>query len=342
MAKILNDQELKKALDKIIIDGDVECIRPNSYVLRLGKYGEFLIAQKEFEMTKKQGIILASGHSVAVTALETIDFRRDAVNELFPECDLHGILSPTTDLSREGLTVSSTQIDAGYHGTLNWTITNHSSREAKFIFGEKIFRLTIFKLEKGEKPEFPYAGDYQGKEGYVGSARKGAPAGMKESDWITSHQEGGPENQIEELIKSGYPWNILGTRFKEIDEQFKTITDEYNDIYNEIKKLNKQVEKIDVQQQAAKEDTRQMIREEMTSKEDIRKLIHTESDSIINKVIIKVGAYIVGGIGILSGLIIAIFSDEIARGFIINNSSIIGLVIIIVAAIILGYIFFKK
>ena len=125
MPTFLCDNEIKSLLGTAIIDGIEENLRPNAYVIRLGSEGEFLNSNKEFELgTQKKGLIIPPGHSVAVTSLETLDFSRKTVHQIFPDCDLHGLLSPTTDLSREGLVAPTTQIDAGFKGTLNWTINN--------------------------------------------------------------------------------------------------------------------------------------------------------------------------------------------------------------------------
>lgn len=39
MATRLNDAELKKLIGVVIHDGDPNCVRPNSYILRLGAKG---------------------------------------------------------------------------------------------------------------------------------------------------------------------------------------------------------------------------------------------------------------------------------------------------------------
>src|SRR5216683_3252909 len=123
MATILNDSELQRLIGTVIIDGDPASIRPNSYVLRLGGEGEFINAGKAFTLGKsKKGIRVSPGHSVALTALETIDFGPSTVSKIYPGCALHALISPTTDLSREGIVAPTTQVDAGYSGTLNWTI----------------------------------------------------------------------------------------------------------------------------------------------------------------------------------------------------------------------------
>ncbi len=64
MATMLNDTELKRLLGEVIRDGDATCIRPNSYVLRLGSVGEFLNTGKDFELgSKNKGLRIQPGHS---------------------------------------------------------------------------------------------------------------------------------------------------------------------------------------------------------------------------------------------------------------------------------------
>jgi len=265
MATILNDDSIRKLFGTVIANADENCLRPNSYVLRLGKFGEFLTSDKEFEIGEqgKKGIVIPPGHSAGITALEDLDFSRKAVHKIFPDHDLHAFLSPTTDLSREGIVAPTTQVDAGYRGTLNWTIANTSGKEARFVYGEKIYRMAIFKLEKGETPDEIYAGDYQKKYGYIGSQRKGPPAGMKDAQWVHATDEGGPEDMLNQLIKSGYPWNVLGDRLKHIDDELKAVTEEYARIEDSIKELNAQTKRIAEKQNAASENIRQMVREEI-------------------------------------------------------------------------------
>ena len=246
MATLLSDKDLTKLIGKVIIDGDPSYIRPNSYVLRLGKTGEFLNADKEFELgNKKKGIKVSPGHSVALTAFETIDFRRETLSTIFPNNDLHAIISPTTDLSREGIVAPSTHIDSGYYGTLNWTITNTSNEERRFLLKEKLFRMVVFKLEKDERPDKLYEGDYQGETGYVRSQRKGAPVGMKDNEWEDALVEGGPEALLENLVRSGYPWHVLGKKLKEIDNQLKMVSEEYSEIHDTLKGMNIKINAFD-------------------------------------------------------------------------------------------------
>lgn len=329
MATILSDKELLKLLGTVIVDGDSSFIRPNSYVLRLGETGEFLNANKEFELGgRKKGIKISPGHSVALTAFETIDFRRETLSKIFPENDLHAIISPTTDLSREGIVAPSTHIDSGYYGTLNWTITNTSSEERRFLFKEKLFRMVVFKLEKDERPEKLYEGDYQGETGYIRSQRKGAPVGMKETEWEDALVEGGPEALLENLVKSGYPWHVLGHKLKEIDQQLKMVSDEYGEIHETLKGLSGKMNSLDEKYNNFSQQLSNTITETLAK----------ETTSLQNRWLIGGGSIIT----VVVGLILTITGNETAFGFIKKNGTWIGLLIILLGIAILYLISRKK
>ena len=314
MAEILNDQDLKKLIGKVIVDGDPGSVRPNSYVLRLGASGEFLNSGKAFKLGgNKKGIRVAPGHSVGVTARETIDFSRDAVDEIFPEHDLHGVISPTTDLAREGIVAPTTQVDAGYHGTLNWTIVNTSSQERRFIYEERCFRLTILKLASGERPEQLYAGDYQGREGYVPSRRRGAPIGMKENEWEDSTVKGGPEEMLQGLIRSGYPWSVLGERLMALAGQFKTVTNEYAEIQSSMERIESEMSSLRADQGS------------LTEK--VRKAVSDQIPTVLALLTVRMAAFFM----CLIGLWLTIWSSPPALGFLESHGIWIGLVIIVVS-----------
>ena len=308
MAKILSDRDLQKLLGESIIGADSSCLRPNSYILRLGSKGEFINTEKKFEISelgRKRGIKLQPGHAIGITSLETIDFRPETVEGIYPGCNLHGILSPTTDLSREGIMAATTQIDAGYRGTLNWTMTNNSNKETQFLYGEKIYRLTIFLLEEGEKPEKLYAGDYQEKIGYIRSQRKGAPQGMRETEWEHAFKKDGPEEKIDEIINAGgYPWNIIGPKLKEIGQKFETVSKEYADIRDSVSKIEVQIGKIS---------------NEIPDK--VRGILRDESENERSKLLSRAGLILLG----LLGLAMTAISNEWFFNFIKSNVGIIGL-----------------
>ena len=323
MAILLNDAELRKLLNTVILDGDPSCVRSNSYVLRLGATGEFLNSSKEFNLSKKKkGIRIHPGESVAVTALETIDFRRDTVQQIFPDCDLHALVSPTTDLSREGIVSQSTHVDAGFFGTLNWTLSNTSDEERRFLFEERIFRIVVFRLSEGERPDVLYAGDYQAKTGYVRSQRKGAPVGMKESDWEDGFTKGGPEDLLEKLIRKGYPWNILGERLQIIDRQFKQITDEYGGILDSLNEVKGELAEI-----RKKEDKLEGV---------VRQVLRDEADSLQKSWLFAIFT----SVAALVGFGFLVFSSPAAVEVIRNYPVWIGLVLLITA--LLGYLIFLR
>ena len=133
-------------------------MRPNSYILRLGDGSAFLHVSEEYqepeidEDKQHRDVRISPGQSVAMTALEILDFKRETVESIFPGYDLLAFISPTTDLSREGIVASTTQVDAGYHGTLHWTVVNTSNAEHFFTYQDRILRLTIMKLSSGQRP----------------------------------------------------------------------------------------------------------------------------------------------------------------------------------------------
>jgi deoxycytidine triphosphate deaminase len=325
MPYMLNDIEINKLLGTIIINGSPDCVRPNSYIIRLGAIGEFINTNKEFVLGKqKKGIKIQPGHSAALTSFEILDFRREAVHKIYPDNDLHGFISPTTDLSREGLVAPTTQVDAGYHGSLNWTITNSSNEERRFIYEEKIFRLTIFRLEKGETPEQLYKGDYQNLTGYVRSKRKGPPVGMKESEWEDSMIKGGPEDMLDDLLKSGYPWHVLGQKLKIIDAQFKSVSDEYSNIHDSIDGLSSELKSIKQLQGDFSNNITKSVKDALKE----------EASILQNRWLLGAGSSIMA----LFGLIIAITSNNNALKFLNTNGSWIGLILILVGIIALIYI----
>jgi deoxycytidine triphosphate deaminase len=329
MATLLSDKDLFKLIGKVIIDGDPSYIRPNSYVLRLGKTGEFLNADKEFELgSKKKGIKVSPGHSVALTAFETIDFRRETLSAIFPDNDLHAIISPTTDLSREGIVAPSTHIDSGYYGTLNWTITNTSNEERRFLLKEKLFRMVVFKLEKDERPDKLYEGDYQGETGYVRSQRKGAPVGMKDSEWEDALVEGGPEALLENLVRSGYPWHVLGKKLKEIDNQLKMVSEEYSEIHDTLKGMNIKINAFDEKYNNFSQQLNSTIVETLAK----------ETTSLQNRWLIGGGSII----AVLVGLVLSVTGNTDAFNFVEKNATWLGLVIIIVGIIVLFLITKRK
>lgn len=316
MATILNDEQLTKLIGTVIKNGEPSCIRPNSYILRLGGSGEFLNVGKEFTLGKsKRGIKIPPGHSVALTAHEEIDFSRETVRKIYPDHDLHAFISPTTDLSREGIVAPTTQVDAGYCGTLNWTVTNTSIEERRFTLNERLFRLTILKLGLGETPLKTYDGDYQGQTGYVRSRRKGAPVGMRSEEWEDAVTEASPEALLDNLMKSGYPWHALGQRLKVIDQEMKIVTEEYGRIHDSISKLNSEIGTLTRQHQEAAIGLSQAI----------RSVVHEEASGLQNRWLIATASLLVA----ILGLVLSFVSNDRAFSFLKENGGWVGLLLVL-------------
>ncbi len=330
MAELLSDREIRGILGTIIKDGNETSVRPNSYVLRLGATGEYLTTNKEFHLGegpgKKKGIKVPLGQSVALTAFETIDFTRETVGRHFPGHDLHALISPTTDLQREGVVAPTTHVDAGYRGTLNWTLGNSSNEERRFVYKERLFRLAIFKLSEGERPDHLYEGSYQGKEGYVRSERSGAPVGMRPVDWEDSTTDEGPQALLDRVIRSGFPWNALGMRLKTIDDQFRSVTNEYADIRDSIAGLERDMESIRSAQGSLNDRVRQTIRDELAQgavTEQVRKVVRDEQYRWL-------AATMSALIG-LAGVALSVAKSELLAGFLDGHGDWLGPVIALAA-----------
>lgn len=330
MATILNDQEIEKLLGSIIVHGEKAFIRPNSYILRIGKSGEYLNTNKKFTIgvdEKTGGIKIPPGHSVGLTSYEDIDFTRETVHKIFPGNDLHALITPTTDLSREGIVAPATQIDAGWNGTLNWTLANTSNKERRYLYKTKVFRMTIIKLSNDEIPLNPYDGDYQKQFGYVKSKRFDAPTGMEDNEWETAFHKGGPEDLLEILSRSGPPWDKLAKSLRIIDDKFEAVTDEYRDIKKSIDALKKEVGTVCSDQKGLSEKM-----ETAVGKVIDRRFPDWQSHWWNN-----LGKFFVGFLGIA----IAVFSTEKIMSSVKQYGLYVGL-IMLVAAIIFHFSTRKK
>ena len=206
-------------------------------------------------------------------------------------------------------------MDAGYHGTLNWTVTNTSSEERRFVYRERLYRLTIFKLGPGENPAKLYEGEYQDQIGYVRSSRAGAPVGMRADEWEDSAVEGGPEQLLENLMKSGYPWHVLGQRLKIVDDQFKSVTHEYGEIHDSISKLTKEVDAL----------TRQNNEATRTLPQTIRSILEEQATALQNRWLLAAGSLGAAFVG----LYLSVTSNAQASAFVKDHGSWIGIALVL-------------
>ena len=152
MADILPDKEIEKLLGNCIINGEKEHIKSSSYVLRLGEEAKFFSTNETKNLAKGSYLEIGPGEMVLIHSIEDINFK-EAVQEIYPGCELAGFITPTTTMMREGFLFSATRIEPGFKGTLNWSIRNSTTKPILLPFGEELFKLTIFKLSEHEKPD---------------------------------------------------------------------------------------------------------------------------------------------------------------------------------------------
>lgn len=147
---------------------------------------------------------------------------------------------------------------------------------------------------------------------------------MKEADWEDGFVKGGPEDLLENLIRSGYPWHTLGSRLKEIDQQLKTVTEEYGEIHDSINELTRQVN---------------AIRERQTdTPETVRKVLREEAGLLQNRWLIGAGSLLLGFLGV--GL--SVSSNVAIWEFLKQHGIWIGLFLIGAAAVALAVISKQK
>ncbi len=150
---------------------------------------------------------------------------------------------------------------------------------------------------------------------------------MKDNEWENALVEGGPEALLDNLLKSGYPWHVLGHKLKEIDQQFKSVSDEYGEIHDSLKGLRGKLNKLDEKYDGFSQELNKTITE----------TISRETTTLQNRWLIGGGSII----AVLSGLILTITSNDIASKFVKDNGTWIGLIVLIVGVILL-YITSKK
>ena len=225
MATILSDNQIESLLGKVIRDGEANLINPNSIKLRLGKHIYFHSTEEEFNLEKDEFVVVQPGETISFTSFEFIDFSKAIVDPIFPNCSLLAFITPTTTMMREGISQTSTKIDVGFKGILNWSLRNGSSRDIILQSGEPMFKLTIFKLSGDEIPSFEY-GDrdkdsYQNSDGIAHSTRN-IPAHIPKNKLRKSSIEKiDPKKQLKE---AGYPFNYIGTELTELQGKFELVS----------------------------------------------------------------------------------------------------------------------
>jgi deoxycytidine triphosphate deaminase len=215
--------------------------------IRLGKHVRFQSTDEERELGTGDYLKVLPGESVTISSYEDFVFTREAINRVFPGCDLVAFITPTTTMMREGIMQSSTKVDSGWNGTLNWGLRNSSIKDFILGFGEPIFKLTIFLLEDGEVPETPYGqrpdDRYQNTQGIARSTRK-VPADIPKKQLIGSSVE--RLDPIKQLREAGYPYSHIGTELADLHGKWEVVSKDVlllkQTIADEGEKLSKKVD----------------------------------------------------------------------------------------------------
>jgi deoxycytidine triphosphate deaminase len=253
MAKILADRDIRRLLGIVILDADETRINPNGIEIRLGKHVLFQSTDEEKELAPDKFLKVLPGETVTISSLERFVFTREVIHKVFPDCDIMAMITPTTTMMREGIMQSSTKIDSGWCGVLNWGLRNSSIRDFILGFGEPIFKLTLFLLEGDEVPEVLY-GDrpddrYQNTRGISRSTRK-TPASIPKRNTVGSSL--GRLDPAKQLREAGYPFDHISTELTELHGKFEVVSNDVlllkTTIADEAKKLS---EKVDESQKTA-------------------------------------------------------------------------------------------
>jgi deoxycytidine triphosphate deaminase len=235
MAKILADKNVRRLIGRVVIEADECLLNPNGIELRLGKSVRFHSTGEEKELSPGTFLQVNPGETVVITSLEKLDFTEETVHSAMPDEMLMGFITPTTTMMREGISQVATKIDAGFKGQLNWGLRNGSIQPLIIQYGEPIFKLTIFALDKDESPEMAYGSrekdGYQNAEGIARSTRR-VPADIPKSKIVSSNIERiDPKKQLRE---AGYPFDHIGTelialhgKFELVSADVRTMRDEF-------------------------------------------------------------------------------------------------------------------
>lgn len=320
MARLLNDEDLKKLLGTVILNGLEDCIRGNSYRLRLGNEFRYTGETELLRFSdNKRAFLLPQFMSVGICSLETVDFRRETVDKLFPGKNLHAIMTPTSDLHREGIVAPTTQVDAGWFGLLTWQLANLAPNPNTFKHKEEIYRITIFLLDENEIPKKLYDGAHNCADGLGQTKRPGLPRDIVDENIVKPRNGISPEEHLSNLMRFGYPWSILGEKLEGLGAQYSNIAS--------------MAEGIDKYNNTLAEQIRRLI-DKLSAMDKKISDVENEVKRMNITIIAKLGA----GATIIGGLIIAVCSSDKLSKFVNEYGGIIGLASI-VAALIIYYLF---
>lgn len=283
MARILADKDIKKLLGTVILNADEQRINPNGIEIRLGKHVLFQSTDEEKELAPGMFLKVNPGESVIISSLERFDFTSETIGKIFPGCDIMALITPTTTMMREGIMQSSTKVDSGWAGTLNWGLRNSSIRDFVLGHGEPIFKLTFFLLNGDEIPDVSY-GDrsndrYQNTDGIARSSRS-IPVNIPKKQIVSSSSERlDPKKQLRE---AGYPFDHIGQELTDLQGKWEVVSSDVlllkGAITDETTKLSDKVD-------------------------ESQKTVLEKVEALFNQKFLQVGGAIVGCLSIMYGAV---------------------------------------
>ncbi len=227
MAKILADKDIRKLIGTVILEADGSRLNPNGIEIRLGSPVLFQSTDEEKDLGPGKFLKVLPGESVTISSFETFIFTREAIQKVFPGCNLMALITPTTTMMREGIMQSATKVDSGWSGRLNWGLRNSSIRDFVLGYGEPIFKLTLFLLEEGEIPDTLYGereGDrYQNNQGIARSTRT-IPVNIPKKNIVGSSVE--KLDPARQLREAGYPFSHISTELTDLHGKFELVSND--------------------------------------------------------------------------------------------------------------------
>jgi len=318
MAKIMADKDIKNLLGSVLIGADKQLLNPNGIELRLGKHVRFHSTGEEKEIGPDMFLKVNPGESISISSIETIDFSTETVQGILPECMLMAFITPTTTIMREGIAQVATKIDAGFRGILNWGLRNGSVKELILQYGEPIFKLTIFILEKDESPEFAYGerlkDSYQDSKGITRSRRK-IPAGIPKSKIISSSfDQLDPKKQLQE---AGYPFDHIGTELTNLHGKFEIVS-------ADVRKITEQFNQRTSELSTKIESETTTLSEKI---EETRISVLEKVEWLFDRKFYRIAGYIIAAITIIYGGVTFLQGTSLGMNAIAFISIVVGIVI---------------
>jgi deoxycytidine triphosphate deaminase len=292
MARILPDKEIRPLLERVIIGASPDCVRHNSYELRLGGEVKFDSTGEQEEIPEGYFLEIQPGDFVTISSWEKLDFRRETFAALGKKTNLMGLITPTTTMMREGFLFTTTKVDPGFRGDLNWGIRNSSVKAVRLKRGERLFKLTLYELQEDEVPERLYGeqerDSYQNAEGITPSARM-IPADIPESRIVRRSER--KIDPTKELLEAGHPFSHIGTELISLHGKFEIVS-------KDVLLLREQFEQRTSELSSKIETETQTLSGKL---EDSRKNILEKVEALFDRKFLRIAGVIIGAVPVMYG-----------------------------------------